>query len=133
MKRVKVNILDIAGYAKLAEAAVKAARGKHNRTDVRKFFARFDENLNQLRKDILAENAPRYASRIERMPPKAYRGLCLRRQGVIFINILKKHAKKQAFEMTPPKERHQADREWVGGATPLFEKTAPGPRKNFYL
>ena len=29
---------------------------------------------------------------------------------------------KQVFEMTPPKERHQADREWVGGATPLFEK-----------
>ena len=27
--------------------------------------------------------------------------------------------------MTPPKERHLADREWVGGATPLFEKTAP--------
>jgi hypothetical protein len=28
--------------------------------------------------------------------------------------------KKQAFEMTPPKERHQADREWVGGATPFL-------------
>jgi ABC-type multidrug transport system permease subunit len=39
-----------------------------------------------------------------------------------FNNIPEKHAKKQAFEMTPPKERHQTDREWVGGATPLFEK-----------
>jgi hypothetical protein len=27
--------------------------------------------------------------------------------------------------MTPPKERHLADREWVGVADPLFEKTAP--------
>jgi hypothetical protein len=30
------------------------------------------------------ENAPRYASRIERMPPKAYRGFCLRRPGAPF-------------------------------------------------
>ena len=30
--------------------------------------------------------------------------------------------KKQAFEMTPPKERHQADPEWVGGATPFWKK-----------
>jgi len=30
--------------------------------------------------------------------------------------------KKQTFEMTPPKERHQADREWVGAATPFLEK-----------
>ena len=29
--------------------------------------------------------------------------------------------KKQAFEMRPPKERHQADREWVGGATPFLK------------
>jgi hypothetical protein len=32
---------------------------------------------------------------------------------------------RQTFEMKPPKERHQTDREWVGGATPLFEKNAP--------
>jgi ABC-2 type transport system permease protein len=36
-----------------------------------------------------------------------------------FNNTPKKHAKNQAFEMTPPKERHQTDREWVGGATPF--------------
>ena len=36
-----------------------------------------------------------------------------------FNNTSKKQAKNQAFEMTPPKERHQADREWVGGATPF--------------
>ena len=30
--------------------------------------------------------------------------------------------KKQAFETTPPKERHLTDREWVGGATPLLKK-----------
>ena len=32
--------------------------------------------------------------------------------------------KKQAFEMTTPKEGHQSDREWIGSATPLFEKKA---------
>jgi len=36
-----------------------------------------------------------------------------------FNNTPEKHAKNQAFEMTPPKERHQADREWAGGATPF--------------
>ncbi len=36
--------------------------------------------------------------------------------------------KKQAFEMTPPKERHQADREWVEGATPFLEKNKWGYR-----
>jgi hypothetical protein len=40
----------------------------------------------------------------------------------LFINILKKHAKKTSFWDDAPKEHHQADREWVGGATPLFEK-----------
>jgi diaminopimelate epimerase len=38
--------------------------------------------------------------------------------------------KKQAFEMTPPKERHQADREWVGGATPFLEKGKWGYQYN---
>ena len=31
-------------------------------------------------------------------------------------------AKKQTFEMKSPKERHLADREWVGGATPFLKK-----------
>jgi hypothetical protein len=31
-------------------------------------------------------------------------------------------AKKQTFEMKSPKERHLADREWVGGATPFLNK-----------
>jgi hypothetical protein len=30
--------------------------------------------------------------------------------------------KKQAFEMTPPKERHQADREAAGVADPFLLK-----------
>jgi hypothetical protein len=37
-----------------------------------------------------------------------------------FTNILKMHAKRTSFWDDAPKERHQADREWVGGATPLF-------------
>ena len=51
---------------------------------------------------------------------------CLRRPGeVLFINILKKLSKKTSIWDDTPKERHLTDREWVGGATPLFEKTAP--------
>jgi diaminopimelate epimerase len=45
-----------------------------------------------------------------------------------FLSISRKSLHtKQAFEMTPPKERHQSDREWVGGATP-FEMTPPKER-----
>jgi hypothetical protein len=40
----------------------------------------------------------------------------------LFINILKKHAKKKSFGDDAPKEHHQSDREWVGGATPLFDE-----------
>jgi hypothetical protein len=40
----------------------------------------------------------------------------------LFINILKKLAKKQAFEMTPPKERHLVDREVAGVANPFLLK-----------
>jgi hypothetical protein len=35
--------------------------------------------------------------------------------------------KKQAFEMTSPRERHLADREWAGVADP-FEMTPPRER-----
>ncbi|MGD2090004.1 MAG: diaminopimelate epimerase [Candidatus Aminicenantes bacterium] len=35
-----------------------------------------------------------------------------------FFPFLKSLKKEQTSEMTPVKERHQADREWVGGATP---------------
>jgi hypothetical protein len=38
---------------------------------------------------------------------------------------------RQTFEMTPPKERHLADREWVGGATP-FLKTSHDVINVFY-
>jgi hypothetical protein len=48
------------------------------------------------------------------------------RRVFVFIDILKKMQKKQAFEMTLLKERHQADREMAGVADP-FEMT---PRKN---
>ena len=48
-----------------------------------------------------------------------------------FLSIsCKSLQKKQAFEMTPLKERHQADREWVGGATPFLEKDKGGYRYN---
>jgi hypothetical protein len=46
--------------------------------------------------------------------------------------------KKQAFEMTPPKERHQTDREWVGGATPHAQQAPnqggiPGINEALYM
>jgi hypothetical protein len=47
--------------------------------------------------------------------------LLLKQRRFLLISC-KSLQKKQAFEMTPPKERHQADREWVGGATPFLLK-----------
>jgi len=41
-------------------------------------------------------------------------------QGALFINILKKLAKKTSIGDDTPKERHLADREWVGGSHPPF-------------
>jgi hypothetical protein len=47
----------------------------------------------------------------------------------LFINIFKKLAKKTSIWDDARKERHLADREWVGGATPLFEKRVPDSQK----
>ena len=58
MKPVRVNIRDTADYDNLVDAAVKAARGKRMRPDVRCFFKHFEKNINNLRKDILEGNAP---------------------------------------------------------------------------
>ena len=58
MKRAKINILDTAAFDNLGMAAVKAARAKRLRPDVEYFFADFDRNLQTLRRDIVAGNAP---------------------------------------------------------------------------
>jgi hypothetical protein len=46
-------------------------------------------------------------------------------QGALFINIIKKHAKKQAFEMTPRKNGIRLTVKRVGSPTPL-RKPPPG-------
>jgi len=41
--------------------------------------------------------------------------------GIVFLLIpCETSFFRQTFEMTPPKERHPADREWVGGAAPFL-------------
>lgn len=58
MKRFRIDLADLACADNLALAAWKAARGKRQRGEVRRFFAQFDESIRRLRHDILAGNAP---------------------------------------------------------------------------
>ena len=58
MKRAAVTLDAIASFDNLAGAAHRAARGKHTRHDVRRFFQRFDEHINQLSGDIRAGRMP---------------------------------------------------------------------------
>ncbi len=59
MKRVRVDLEQIASWPNLADAAYKAAKGKRNRPEVAKFFARFDNSLSQLSAAILAGKMPK--------------------------------------------------------------------------
>ena len=52
MKRTSISLESIAAFDNLVQAAHRAARGKHTRDDVRRFFRRFDEHINQLSRDI---------------------------------------------------------------------------------
>ncbi len=52
MKRVSITLEDIANLDNLVRAAHRAGRGKRTRDDVRRFFERFDENINWLSRDI---------------------------------------------------------------------------------
>jgi RNA-directed DNA polymerase len=58
MKRVHISLVDIASYDNLLRATWKAARGKQNRPEVRRFIADLDNSLQQLSTDILQGNAP---------------------------------------------------------------------------
>ncbi|MCM8599309.1 MAG: hypothetical protein NFW04_11730 [Candidatus Accumulibacter sp.] len=58
MKRFRIDLADLACADNLALAAWKAARGKRQRGEVRRFFAQFDESIRRLRHDILAGSAP---------------------------------------------------------------------------
>lgn len=58
MKRVAITLDDIAAYDTLASAAYRAARGKHTRPDVQRFFSRFEAHLNHLGHAIRSGQVP---------------------------------------------------------------------------
>ncbi len=58
MKRVSITLEDIAAFDNLARAAQQAARAKRDRTDIQRFFQRFDTHLNQLAQDIRESRMP---------------------------------------------------------------------------
>ncbi|GAB6907538.1 RNA-directed DNA polymerase (Reverse transcriptase) [Desulfosarcina cetonica] len=58
MKRLRIDLEDIAGFHNLAKAAKNAARAKRHRPEVQTFFHCLDHNLNQLSRDILAGRVP---------------------------------------------------------------------------
>ena len=58
MKRVSITLEAIAAFDNLARAAQQAARAKRDRTDIQRFFQRFDTHLNQLAQDIRESRMP---------------------------------------------------------------------------
>lgn len=58
MRRVRIELEDIAARDNLVAAAWKAARGKRQRPDVARFFAKLNGSLEALRRAILDETAP---------------------------------------------------------------------------
>jgi hypothetical protein len=58
VKRTLIRIEDIADWRRLADAAWRAARGKHNREAVQAFFAAFTQSINRLSDAIRSSSAP---------------------------------------------------------------------------
>ena len=58
MKRIRINLEDIASRDNLLLACHKAARAKRHRSEVIRFLHHCDDNLNQLAKDILLAQMP---------------------------------------------------------------------------
>jgi retron-type reverse transcriptase len=58
MRRTRIDPAAVADYANLADAALKAARGKRAQTEVRAFFAHFDAYLARLADAIQTGNVP---------------------------------------------------------------------------
>jgi RNA-directed DNA polymerase len=59
MRRVRVDLAEIAAIPSLAEATARAARGKRDRPEVRAFLDRLEESLDTLAQSILHGTAPR--------------------------------------------------------------------------
>lgn len=53
MKRSRINLDDVANWETLRLAAYRAARGKHDRRQVQRFFAGFDREIFQLQREIV--------------------------------------------------------------------------------
>lgn len=58
MKRTRITLAELASFDNLALAAWKAARGKRQRPEVRRFFEHFDASIAGLAADILSGAAP---------------------------------------------------------------------------
>jgi retron-type reverse transcriptase len=58
MHRTRIDLAVVADYDNLAEAALKAARGKRIQPEVRGFFARFDANIARLADAIRTGSIP---------------------------------------------------------------------------
>lgn len=58
MNRALITLDAIAAFDNLVQAAHRAARGKHTRDDVQRFFQHFDTNIQQLARDIRAGRTP---------------------------------------------------------------------------
>jgi hypothetical protein len=58
MHRTRIDPAAVADYANLADAALKAARGKRAQAEVMAFFSRFDANLARLADAIRSGNVP---------------------------------------------------------------------------
>ena len=58
MHRTRIDPVTVADYDNLADAALKAARGKRTQHEVKNFFARFDTNLARLADAVLTGNVP---------------------------------------------------------------------------
>jgi retron-type reverse transcriptase len=58
MKRAAISLESIAAFDNLVQAAYQAARGKQTRDEVKRFFQYFDDNINQLARDIRNGQTP---------------------------------------------------------------------------
>jgi retron-type reverse transcriptase len=58
MRRTTIRLADVAAFDNVVLAAYRAARSKHTRQDVRRFFSDFDKNISLLSEKILGGSAP---------------------------------------------------------------------------
>jgi hypothetical protein len=59
MRRIRIELADIAAIPNLADATLRAARGKRERPAIRAFLADLESNLGRLAEAILSGRAPR--------------------------------------------------------------------------